>query len=162
MATTKTALLTDAQRDCLRLVLTHHSSKEIAGLLGVSPSAIDKRIERAVQIVGAPSRFAAARLLAQEEGLSTSDRTPCDVIDLSGTPMADEGERGSESIARRLLGIGSASAVGGRPRNDLTKPQRLALIAAIILFTAISSMALLNMAQTLSRILLEHHAASSR
>ncbi|RZM36228.1 MAG: sigma-70 family RNA polymerase sigma factor [Sphingomonas sp.] len=53
MSASRIDLLTEAQRACLRLVLTHHNSKEIAALLGVSPSAIDKRIERAVQVLGA-------------------------------------------------------------------------------------------------------------
>ena len=59
--------LTEAQRTCLRLVLTHHNSKEIAALVGVSPSAIDKRIERAIQILGVATRFEAARQLQQHE-----------------------------------------------------------------------------------------------
>jgi DNA-binding CsgD family transcriptional regulator len=67
MSASRIDLLTEAQRACLRLVLTHHNSKEIAALLGVSPSAIDKRIERAVQVLGAGSRFEAARLLQRHE-----------------------------------------------------------------------------------------------
>ncbi|RYD27886.1 MAG: hypothetical protein EOP89_03775, partial [Lysobacteraceae bacterium] len=59
--------LTEAQRACLRLVLTHHNSKEIAQIVGVSPSAIDKRIERAIQILRVGTRFEAARRLQDHE-----------------------------------------------------------------------------------------------
>ena len=77
MSASRIDLLTEAQRACLRLVLTHHNSKEIAALLGVSPSAIDKRIERAVQVLGAGSRFEAARLLQRHETAGDLD-TPAE------------------------------------------------------------------------------------
>ena len=67
--------LTEAQRACLRLVLTHHNSKEIALIVGVSPSAIDKRIERAIQILGVGTRFEAARRL-QDHERGGADRRP--------------------------------------------------------------------------------------
>ena len=163
-------LLTEPQRACLRLVATHHNSKEIAHLLGVSPSAVDKRIERAVQVLGARSRFAAAPALAGREGTSfaepesvddrsTSDRLPCDPIDLPAStfppPMSTQDE--PWWLVRRLLGLSSPGhRTGGRTRNDLTVLQRLGLIMAVTVFVAISSVAVLNMAVTLSGIVGEH------
>lgn len=156
--------LTEPQRACLRLVATHHNSKEIAHLLGVSPSAVDKRIERAVQILGARSRFAAARTLAAMEGRpipepETSDRLPCDPIDLP--PAIDSPPRSMQDepwwLLRRLFGLSSPDVrVGGRTRNDLTVLQRLGLIMAVTVFVAVSSVAVLNMAVTLSGIVREH------
>ena len=165
-------LLTEPQRECLRLVATHHNSKEIAHLLGVSPSAVDKRIERAVQILGARSRFAAARALAAREGMviaepepipdqQTSDRLPCDPIDLPPTPFPPPQTAQDEPwwLVRRLFGLSSPGhRIGGRTRNDLTVLQRLGLIMAVTLFVAVSSVAVLNMAVTLSGIVGEHRA----
>jgi DNA-binding CsgD family transcriptional regulator len=59
--------VTEPQRECLRLVLTRHNSKEIAQTLGVSPVTVDKRIGRAVGALGVATRFEAARLLAEFE-----------------------------------------------------------------------------------------------
>ncbi len=166
-----TDLLTEPQRACLRLVATHHNSKEIAHLLGVSPSAVDKRIERAVQMLGARSRFAAARALVASEGnmaaetdpaaeRQTSDRLPCDPFDLppARVPQPETAPDEPWWLVRRLLGLSSPGhRIGGRNRNDLTVLQRLGLIMAVTLFVAVSSVAVLNMAVTLSGIVGKHH-----
>ncbi len=60
--------LNDGQRDCLRLVLAHLTSKEIARELGVSPHTVDQRLRTAMRILDAQSRFEAARILAAFEG----------------------------------------------------------------------------------------------
>ncbi|WP_339689331.1 helix-turn-helix transcriptional regulator [uncultured Parasphingorhabdus sp.] len=59
--------LNDGQRDCLRLVLAHHNSKEIARELGVSPHTVDQRLRIAMRIMEVPSRFEAARKFAAFE-----------------------------------------------------------------------------------------------
>lgn len=159
--------LTEPQRICLRLVATHHNSKEIAQLLGVSPSAVDKRIERAVQVLGVPSRFAAARALARFEGTpipepETSDRLPSDPIDLPPPPVSPPPTASDEPwwLVRRLFGLSSPDhRIGGRTRNHLTVLQRLGLIMAVTVFVAVSSVAILNMAVTLSGIVKEHSPA---
>lgn len=58
------AKLNDGQRHCLRLVLAHHNSKEIARELGVSPHTVDQRLRTAMRILGVQSRFEAARQFA--------------------------------------------------------------------------------------------------
>lgn len=57
-------LLTDKQRECLRLVWQQHDSKQIARILGLKPDAVDGRIKTASKVLGVSSRFDAARLLA--------------------------------------------------------------------------------------------------
>jgi len=155
--------LTDAQRECLRLVYTHHNSKEIAEIVGISPSAVDKRIERAVQQLGAPSRFAAARRLAMIEGGPAYEQTPSDPIDL---PSAAATGRMSPDepwwLVRRLLGIESGSGSGGEARNPLSKLQRLGVIVGLIFLISMSSMALLNLGQTLSSLAGQARTAPSR
>ena len=65
------ALLTDAQRDCLRLVYRHMTSKDIARTLGVSPHTVDMRLRTAMRTLAVDSRIDAARLLVDHEGSAT-------------------------------------------------------------------------------------------
>jgi len=61
------AHLTDGQRDCLRLVYRHMTSKDIARSLGVSPHTVDMRLRTAMKVLDVPSRIDAARLLVHDE-----------------------------------------------------------------------------------------------
>ena len=156
--------LTEAQRECLRLVYAHHSSKEIAEIVGVSPSAIDKRIERAVQMLGVSSRFAAARALAMAEGRTAYERLPSDPIDL---PFATPARRSNETgepwrLVRRIFGISPESGNEGVVRNPLGRLQRLGVIVGLIFLIAMSSVALLNLGQTLSSLAAEARSAPAR
>lgn len=63
----RVALLTERQRSYLRLVLQNRSSKEIAAALGSSHRAVDKQLLKANNILGVPTRFEAARTLADHE-----------------------------------------------------------------------------------------------
>ncbi len=65
--TAELALLTEGQRDCLRLVYQHMTSKDIARLLGVSPHTVDMRLRTAMRTLQVANRIEAARLLVQEE-----------------------------------------------------------------------------------------------
>jgi DNA-binding CsgD family transcriptional regulator len=65
--------LTEGQKDCLRLVKLHLSSKEIARELGISPHTVDQRLKRATAILASSTRFEAARLLSDEEGSAFFD-----------------------------------------------------------------------------------------
>lgn len=59
--------LTDRQRDYLRQVFQHRNSQEIAFKAGVSARAVDKQLQLAKDIIGATSRFEAARQFAEYE-----------------------------------------------------------------------------------------------
>lgn len=59
--------LTEAQRDCLRLVRAHYQIKEIAAALKIAPSTVNARLERARRTLGAHNSNEAARMLAQHE-----------------------------------------------------------------------------------------------
>ncbi|MEI4600199.1 sigma factor-like helix-turn-helix DNA-binding protein, partial [Klebsiella pneumoniae] len=57
------------------------SSKEIARLLGISKSAIDQRLDRARQVLGASSRREAARIFAGlEAGYDRITRDPAALV----------------------------------------------------------------------------------
>ncbi len=54
-------LLTARERECLRLVDQHLSSKEIGRRLGISKHTVDAHVDKARQKIGADSRYDAAR-----------------------------------------------------------------------------------------------------
>jgi DNA-binding CsgD family transcriptional regulator len=165
--------LTDAQRACLRLVLTHHNSKEIAARFNVSPSAIDKRIERAVQILGVGTRFEAARRLQQHEqggGNQSGDtllqdyppavpptyeRLPSEAFDVPNPPVRPAGIFATEpwGLVRRFLGLSPGSGSRGMARNRVPVGDRLVRLVGLVGLIAITSMALVNMAMTLTTLL---------
>ena len=55
-------LLTPRERECLRLVDQHLSSKQIARELGMSKTSVDTYCDRARRKLGVEDRYAAARL----------------------------------------------------------------------------------------------------
>lgn len=59
--------LSERQRLYLRHVFQHRKSEEIAHLEGASARAVDKQLLIAKDIIGATSRFEAARLFAEHE-----------------------------------------------------------------------------------------------
>lgn len=62
------ARLTRKQRDVLALVADNRTSKEIAGLLGISESAVNQRIEMVRARLGGLPRGELARIYRQEYG----------------------------------------------------------------------------------------------
>ncbi len=60
-------LLTESERQCLRLALTRQGSKDIAPLVGLTHHTVDKRFKSATRKLGVASRFEAARMLADHE-----------------------------------------------------------------------------------------------
>ena len=66
------AQLTEGQRDCLRLVFQHMTSKDIARALDISPHTVDMRLRTAMKTLAVASRIDAARLLVETEGQGTS------------------------------------------------------------------------------------------
>lgn len=131
-------LLTEGQRDCLRLVYQHMTSKDIARILGVSPHTVDMRLRTAMKTLQVSSRIEAARLLVADEaaqgfgpaiGPDTYQplvyQAPEIVPDADsatfGSPASDEdGEHGSSSSDPRALQSQPSSEVGppasGPPR----------------------------------------------
>lgn len=59
--------LTPKERECLRLVAENRGSKDIARLLGISPTSVETHVRRAREKLGLRDRFAAARLLVHAE-----------------------------------------------------------------------------------------------
>ena len=75
--------LSEGQKACLRLVNTHHSSKEIARILKISRHTVDQRLALACKILEARSRRDAARLFAEY------DSFVYEPIDIGSEPSFD-------------------------------------------------------------------------
>jgi DNA-binding CsgD family transcriptional regulator len=167
--------LTEAQRECLRLVFAHKSSKEIAIALGKSPFAIDKRIERAIRTLGVENRIEAARLLDQHEKARPYERFACEPSQLVGPDLAaimalsqsaegPGGERVRDSntigrgppddwLAPRRRGFRWPLPSTGDQRNDLTIIEQLVWIAIGTLVFVIALVLALAGAESLQRTL---------
>lgn len=152
------ARLTDKQRECLRLVYAHLSSKEIAPRLKVEPGTVDQYIKAAMRTLGVADRRAAARMLAEYEAGDAQPLVyqPPDIVS-PGDPetlATSTGDRPQTAIGdavhedRARLGNFSAPPppaslpfplpVGGRRPSELGPAQRLAWIFALILLIALA------------------------
>jgi DNA-binding CsgD family transcriptional regulator len=153
------AKLPEHQRACLRRVLEHKSSKEIALELGISPHTVDQRLKAAMQILGVRSRVAAARLLAEHEGRTHPPlvyQSP-DIAALGITAPSETTRGDGEGIAHRRTVVREERAPfitsvrshpwpgelplrrkGGRI-NDLSGSQRLFWVVAIMMGIALST-----------------------
>jgi len=94
--------LTDKQRDCLRLVYVHLSSKEIAPRLGVEPGTVDQYIKAAMRTLGVSERRHAAQMLAEHEARTCQPLVyqPLDIAlapDLATFRGSTEGLRSAQS-----------------------------------------------------------------
>ncbi|WP_321327420.1 helix-turn-helix transcriptional regulator [uncultured Parasphingorhabdus sp.] len=168
--------LNDGQRDCLRLVLAHLNSKEIARELGVSPHTVDQRLRTAIRILNVQSRFEAARKFAAEDQQKTYQPLIYQTSRVEPVPETREQEPSSGRTSERLAGKTDdrANAVRGRaaaalgqaevarrplpfPRfrgekNRLAAVERLGWILAIAIGSALSFGGLVAGLEALSRL----------
>ncbi|HYJ30068.1 MAG TPA: helix-turn-helix transcriptional regulator [Allosphingosinicella sp.] len=114
------ANLSEGQRECLRMVLRHMSSKEIARALGISRHTVDQRLRLAMKTLGAASRVDAARAFAAHEGAEAYQPSVHQSLRLDPAPAADPPvasrtrEADDDGGLRRLgwiMGIAAATAV---------------------------------------------------
>jgi DNA-binding CsgD family transcriptional regulator len=83
------AKLTEGQRLCLRMVLRHMSSKEIARALGISRHTVDQRLRFAMRTLQVGTRIEAARALAAHEGTDAYQPSVHQSPHLDPAPAAD-------------------------------------------------------------------------
>ena len=145
--------LSDGQRTCLRMVLMHMSSKDIARELGISPHTVDRRLKTAMQILDVDSRVEAARILARHEGgaayqplvYQTPDVAPPahiapvpilvdhgDADIHSGRAMREDQAAFDASFPRSQSPMTLPLPVGGATPDDLKPWQRLGWAVAIM------------------------------
>jgi DNA-binding CsgD family transcriptional regulator len=133
------AELTDGQKACLRLVDNHHTSKEIARLLGISPFTVDQRLDAARRKLKAASRKDAAKIFAAFEKGTLSEPLvyepqrlePAGFSDISMLPP-----NRVEQLAALFLSLLSVPPIGGE-RHELSKKEILVQSLNITFFSTL-------------------------
>jgi len=166
------ARLTEQQRVCLRHVYSHLTSKEIAPLLGIEPGSVDQHIKTAMRILGVYDRRAAARILAEHEGLSAAQPLVYQPLDIAPTPDSftfvppiesgwqpsglSGGAMREQQASFRVATSGGAPTlplpIGTTRPGDLNWLTRLAWIAVIAIGVALAFGALVSAIEALGRL----------
>lgn len=122
--------LTAKQREVLALVADNRTSKEIAGLLGISESAVNQRIEIVRARLGGLPRGELARLYRQECGIPPAEEPTWQKIHLPKA-LANGEESRAEGISIVTVGQPDAADDDGGNGSQLSEflypgnPQRL-------------------------------------
>jgi DNA-binding CsgD family transcriptional regulator len=109
----RTDHLTDRERECLRLVHAHMSSKQIARRLGIKPSTVDRHCENAARKLRAAGRVdAALLLLAGQTVPNDSVSEPVPIAPAAPTGSSDPAKGAIHDQYRRTVAdhqLGGAS-----------------------------------------------------
>jgi len=162
--------LTDKQRECLRLVYAHLSSKEIAPRLRVEPGTVDQYVKAAMRTLGVSDRRAAARMLAEHEARDARPLVyqPLDIAQIGEPAMFVPSTEGRKTVSGgavredqavfQILPTNPPAAFhlplpirGGRP-HDLSPVKRLGWILLLILLIALSFGFFITGFEALSRL----------
>jgi DNA-binding CsgD family transcriptional regulator len=167
--TERAARLSEGQRQCLRLVRRHKTSKEIARELGISKATVDQRLRIAGEKLGVVTRTEAALLLEAVEG-AIYDRVSYAPVDIepdhlqrSTSPRLEDAGIGAKTELAEAQapywGASPANGLGTIPlpirrgkQNTLTPAQRLLWIALIMLGLAMFGVVMLAALETLGRL----------
>jgi DNA-binding CsgD family transcriptional regulator len=135
LSSTPVERLSERQKQCLRLVYTRHSSKEIGLQLGLSFDTVDQHVKRAMRILGVSSRGEAARtLVSHEEGHPQLLGTQSEAVALEAS--ADEQPDKIDNHQGFLVRAFDLPPIGG-PDNDLTTSRRILAISRVGFFAAL-------------------------
>ena len=167
----RVARLSAGQLDCLRLVDQHHSSKEIAAELHISPHTVDQRIRQALQILGVERRAQAARIVARYK-----DSYQCLIHQSPHIPGENKIDHPGATVSHQIRHADRAGEVGeagflteqrpasfrpslqppfatrSNPRNEMSVGQRLFWIVAIAIGAAFSAGMYLAGLESLARL----------
>jgi len=170
------ARLSRGQIDCLLLVDKHHSSKEIAVRLGISPHTVDQRIRGALEKLGVERRGEAARLVAAaissgheayqrlihqsphiDEAAATGHQESAVGYQIRHAGRAGETSSPGVITEQRSVGFGSPLqlpfATRSHPSNEMSIVQRLLWIVLIAMGAAFSAGMYLAGLESLSRLI---------
>jgi DNA-binding CsgD family transcriptional regulator len=115
-------LLTPRERECLRLVDQHLSSKQIARHLGMSKTSVDTYCDRARRKLGVGDRYQAARLLRGADGDAVLIASGQDAIrtDNPPPPWLDEpaSKEGADGRLAELRQPGGGGTSDPSPSGD--------------------------------------------
>ncbi len=160
--------LTSRHRECLQLVATNHSTKEIAKLLVLSPNTVDGYISEAKEILGAATRREAARIFnerpvekaPQKIGGEFSRVEQTDALPSVSSSASLTGQR---SAMKHLLAVEEVQSDsppsasfhwfrGDRAHNTLSVGQRLIWIGAATFAAAILFLISIAIIDSLARL----------
>ena len=129
-----TLLLSEGQKNCLRLVAKGMSSKEIAKETGLTPQTVDTYVKASIARLGATNRREAARALVawEEASAPASYSIPDSVRSDADTPDEHPG------AWSRWLGL---PPIGGRV-NDLSWAQKTVQALQVAIVAAATMIAL--------------------
>jgi DNA-binding CsgD family transcriptional regulator len=131
--------LTEGQKDCLRLVDDHHTSKEIARILGISSFTVDQRLDGARRKLHAATRKDAAKIFAAMEKGNLSEPFVYETARLETAAFADipalPPARAEQAYAR-LSSLVSVPPLGGE-RHELSKKEILVQSLNIAFFSTL-------------------------
>lgn len=168
-ASSPTDKLSEGQRECLRLVHEHKTSKEIALILGISRFTVDQRIERACRTLGVEGRGKAALMLAEHERGTSPERLVYGPFDIAGehdgkAPMAPPTGAGPIEASHVAQGQAAYDAspgnghsiwralVPGGNADDLTSATRVKWIVQLTIQLVVAVLILLAIAQAASTV----------
>jgi DNA-binding CsgD family transcriptional regulator len=132
-------LLTDGQKACLRLVDDHHTSKEIARKLGISPFTVDQRLDAARRKLSAASRKDAAKIFAAMERGTVSEPFVYEAARLEAAGIGDismSPPNRAEQVLGRFSSLISIPPIGGE-RHELSKKEILVQSLNIAFFSTL-------------------------
>jgi DNA-binding CsgD family transcriptional regulator len=162
--------LSEGQRDCLRLVNQHWSSKEIARILQISRHTVDQRLALACRILNSGSRREAARLFATYDPIIYELPHIADgVLDAPAFPDIDYREGQQEQNRNQVVQDTDAPyfthdlintrhfalpfPLNRGDQNDLTNRQRMTWAAVIFVASILVSGILIVALEALGRLL---------
>jgi DNA-binding CsgD family transcriptional regulator len=131
--------LTEGQKACLRLVDDHHTSKEIARKLGISPFTVDQRLDAARHKLRAASRKDAAKIFAAIERGSISEPFVYEAgrLETAGFGDIQTSPPGrAEQAFARFSSLVSVPPLGGE-RHELSKKEILVQSLNIAFFSTL-------------------------
>lgn len=133
------AELTEGQKACLRLVDDHHTSKEIARILGISPFTVDQRLDAARRKLNAASRKDAAKIFSAIDGTAISQPLVYEPQPIDNPVTSDNPDQIPSRVERmlsRLSSIASVLPIGGQ-RHGLSKREIIIQSLNIAFFSAL-------------------------
>ncbi|MBJ7254383.1 MAG: helix-turn-helix transcriptional regulator [Sphingomonadaceae bacterium] len=131
--------LTEGQKACLRLVGQHHTSKEIARTLGISPFTVDQRLDAARRKLDAASRIDAAKIFDAMERNAIYQPFVYETSMLESTDHAVTQNALSDGLRRgfaKLLSFISVPPIGGE-RHELSSREILVLALNLAFFSTV-------------------------
>jgi DNA-binding CsgD family transcriptional regulator len=131
--------LTEGQKACLRLVVQHHTSKEIARTLGISPFTVDQRLDAARRKLNATGRKDAAKIFAALEQIEICQPFVYEPSMLESTDDAVSQNILSAGWRRRfakIISFISVPPIGGE-RHELSSREILVLALNLAFFSTV-------------------------